>query len=107
MPKLPYFIFDSYKRYKADTNQLTTWLVETAKVLGYGLELPLSTEGELPRKHASNAAALGTATASSVAEYRRIFVNDFIKLACFIVGTHHRIKVPNLVLKLARSAIAV
>ena len=107
MPRLPEFIFDSYKRYKADTNQLTAWLVETAKGLGYGLELPLSTERELPRKHTSDVAALEIATASLVAEYRRIFVNDFIKLARFIASTHHHMKVPILMLKLAHSAIAI
>ena len=90
-----------------DASQLTAWLVETAKGLGYGLELPLSTERELPRKHAPDAVALGTATASSVAEYRRIFVNDCIKLARFIAGTYYCIKVPNLVLKFTRSAIVV
>ncbi|CAM6087362.1 unnamed protein product [Calypogeia fissa] len=129
MPKLPEFIFDSHKQYKADTNQFTSWLVETAEGLGYDLDLqPVSViEDDPPRKNpphrsgrtkgkarkqqgskggsAPKSPAAGSS--SFIAEYKRIFVKEFTKIANFIAGSANKVKVPNLVLNLARRAIAM
>jgi hypothetical protein len=111
MPKLPEFIFDSHKRYKADTNQLTAWLVETAEGLGYGSESLHSTECKVtaPTRLKGKARKQNTreaTIASSTVEYKTIFVKEFTKLARFIAGSSYPIKVPRLVLKLAHSAIS-
>ena len=38
MNRLPEFIFDTNKRYKADTEKVLAWLCETAKKCGYTLD---------------------------------------------------------------------
>lgn len=43
---LPKFLVGSYKRYKADTDLFTAWLVETAAKAGHQLELGRQTTEE-------------------------------------------------------------
>lgn len=115
MTTLPDFLFDSHKRYKADTNRIAAWLAETAQKHGHTLEAQPSTSSPSgprlkgkARKQAREAqkAATGAGTTSAVARYT-ITVKEFTDLALWIVNQKPPIKVPQIILWLIRSAITL
>lgn len=49
MTPLPEFLFDTYKRHKADTNRVAAWLVETAQKCCHALEILVTSRPSGPR----------------------------------------------------------
>ena len=108
MASLPQFLFDTHKRYKADTNRVAEWLAETSQRCGLKLETQPSESrpsGRLKgkaRKEARNATR-PSSTASSLRHL--ITVKGFLDMAQFIVQQKPSIPVPSAILGLLRSAI--
>ena len=108
---LPSFLFDSHKRYKEETNRVVTWLVETAQKCGFlpSLETtPTRQSGRLKGKARKMAREKEKAevdeTIASATRFT-VTVNHFTDLADRIANHKPRVKVPNLILSLVRSAI--
>ena len=71
---LPDFLFDSHKRYKADTDRVAAWLAETAQKFGHTLKSQPSTSrpigsGRLKGKEAREKASTGATTSSTALRY--------------------------------------
>jgi hypothetical protein len=109
MATLPDFLFDTHKRYKADTNRVAAWLAETAQKCGLNLDTQPSASrpsGRLKgkaRKEARNAR-----TPTPTAYLRHIItVKGFTDMAQLIAEQKPKIPVPDSILGLLRSAISL
>jgi hypothetical protein len=105
MASLPDFLFDTHKRYKADTNRVAEWLAETAQKCGLKLETePVASRpsGRLKGK-ARKEARIAAATAPSARHI--VTVKEFTDMAQFIVQQKRAIRVPETILGFLRSAI--
>ncbi|KAJ3293169.1 hypothetical protein HK104_004683 [Borealophlyctis nickersoniae] len=117
MTKLPPFLADSHKRYKADTNRLAQWLVVNAKRLGYELETSETSEtsqaSSVPtgskrlkgkaRKLAREAGAASGTSAPLPRKRHVLTVQQFTDMAETIARAGE--PVPAFVLTIARRAI--
>jgi len=100
MATLPTFLFDTYKRYKADANRVAAWLAETAQK--YGLTLIMTPAPSLPsrrlkgkaRKEARDA-GICNANLSQI-----VTIKQFLDMAELIAAQKPRIKIPDLILRL-------
>ena len=113
MATLPSFVFDSYKRYKEDTNRVATWLVETAQKYGHPLK------GQPPTSRPSGRLKGKERKKTREAEKSRhggttippirctITVKEFTDLANWIANVKPRVKVPQVIVGLIRSAITL
>jgi hypothetical protein len=107
---LPDFLFDSHKRYKADTNQVAVWLAETAQKYGYTLmsTSPVPTGSGRPkgkaRKQEKN--ATGKTSSSAVAQYK-VTTQELVAMAQVIANQRPSVKTPSVITTLLRSAIAL
>jgi hypothetical protein len=104
---LPDFLFDTHKRYKADTNRVSQWLAETAQKCGFDLGPQPSTSrlsGRLKGK-ARKAARLNPSPATTASSPHIVTVQGFTDTAEFIVQQTPPIRVPDTVLGLLRSAV--
>ena len=113
MATLPHFLFDSHKHYKEDTNQVVTWLAETAQKFGHPLkvETPATRpsgrlKGKARKKARENAMVEGTETINSAVRYT-VTVNEFTDLAHHITNQKPTVKVPFIIVGLLRRAIAL
>jgi hypothetical protein len=98
---LPQFLFSSYEQYKADTDFVASWLVNTATQHGY--VVPRSPSETLPkparlkgraRKLAREAKASSSADVGRHDAVTRVYLRDFVPLAQFIAeSTEPRIEV--------------
>ncbi|KAJ3036284.1 hypothetical protein HDV00_002941 [Rhizophlyctis rosea] len=119
MSKLPEFVYDTYTRYKVDTNRLARWLVTTAERLGYeglkgrrdaevsegGQEVQSGEHRKAKNKRRSTGAKAKT-DPNAQPEKRILAVAQFTELAEFIAKSGEAVKIPRAVLTVARSAIA-
>jgi hypothetical protein len=112
---LPDFLFDSHKRYKADTDRVAAWLAETAQKFGHALKSQPSMSRPAgsarlkgkARKEAREKAATTSPTTTAVAVPYTITTQEFTSLAELIANRSPPIKVPQFILTLLRSAIAL
>jgi hypothetical protein len=105
MATLPAFLFDTHKRYKADTNRVVTWLAETAQKCGLTLNTQPSSSrpsGRLKGKARKEARAAGTCDAKLS---QIVTVKQFLDMAKLIATQKPPVAVPDLILRLLRSAI--
>src|ERR1700676_2978899 len=99
MTTLPDFLFDTYKRYKADTNRVVAWLVETSQKCGHTLEsqptMTSSSSGpRLKGKARTEARKAGTATRSAPSLKHAIAVNGLTDKAQLIANQNPPVKIP-------------
>ena len=108
MASLPEFLFDTHKRYKADTNRVAEWLAQTAQRCGLKLETQPSASrpsGRLKGK-ARKEARMTTNSSPTAPSLRHIItVKDFTDMAQLIVQQKPALRVPDTILGLLRSAI--
>ena len=107
MTPLPDFLFDTYKRYKADTDRVAAWLVETAQKCGHTLESQVTSRPSGPRlkgKARKEARMAGTAAGGL---RHTVTVKGLADLAQSIANQKPQIKVPKLILLLLKSAITL
>ena len=113
MTTLPTFVADSYKRYKADTNHATSWLVETAQKHGHPLQgrplPPRSGSNRLKRKERKKAreAQLKTGGDAVATVPYSITVRELTDLADWIYKLKPPVQVPRLILSRIRRAITL
>ena len=109
MATLPDFLFDTHKRYKADTNRVAAWLVETAQKCGLTLDSQPSSSrpsGRLKGKARKEARVAGTPTATTYLRHI-VTVKGFTDMAQVIAQQKPKIPVPDSILGLLRSAISL
>ena len=114
---LPDFLFDSHKRYKADTNRVVAWLAETAQKCGHALDPQPTTSkptgsGRLKGKARKEAkktttgSVLSTPDSAPIVPYT-ITTRDFATMAERIAKQKPPVKIPQIILTLLRSAISL
>jgi hypothetical protein len=109
MAPLPSFLFDTYKRYKADTNRVTAWLVSTAQKCGQTLEGEPINPSRPPGPRLKGKArkqARKTATTSATLQHN-ITVNGLLESAQLIASQEPPITVPKFIFGVLKSAISL
>jgi len=113
MAPLPDFLFDTHKRYKADTEKVLTWLVRTAKKYRFTLETPTAAAGGTPKtgpsrrlkgKARAEARKAGSPASNAITS---ISVKQFAEMAEKIGSRRPPVQVPEVILTLLRSAITL
>jgi hypothetical protein len=108
MASLPDFLFDTHKRYKADTNRVAEWLAKTAQKWGLKLEThPSSSRPSGGRLKGKARQEAGKAAANPQSAHHIITVKGFTDMAQFIVQQSPPIRVPDTIIGLLRSAISL
>jgi hypothetical protein len=106
---LPDFLFDSHKRYKADTNRVAAWLAETAQKCGYVLKSQ-SSSGSAPTgggRGKSKAGERTVPTNEAMKPGYTIRTQELITMAEVIAARKPPIKTPSVVIQLLHSAITL
>jgi hypothetical protein len=112
---LPDFLFDTHKRYKADTNRVAQWLAETAQKCGFVLgvqptpqpALQPRTGPRLKGKERKEARLANPPPAITPSTAHIVTVKGFTNMAQFIVRQTPAICVPDTIFELLRSAISL
>jgi hypothetical protein len=112
MAPLPGFLFDTYKRYKADTNRVTAWLTKTAQAFTPTVEVaavgPSRPRGGHRLKGAARKEAQARkAAAVAATQTQNVSVNGLLESAQLIADHQPAIKVPDVILGLLQSAISL
>ena len=101
---LPKFLYGSYKRYKADTETFTEWLVGAATKHGYE---PSFAGSEAPRP-AKKAKGKATKTQAAVEEQRfKVDLREFIPMAQIVAGSGSKVDIPASIIALVKKAISL
>jgi hypothetical protein len=108
MASLPDFLFDTHKRYKADTNRVAEWLARTAQKWGLKLEpQPSSSRPSGARLKGKAVNEAGKPAVSPRFAHHNITAKGFTDMAQFIVRQCPTIRVPDAIIGLLRSAISL
>lgn len=108
MASLPDFLFDTHKRYKADTNRVAEWLARTAQKWGLKLDTqPSSSRPSGARLKGKAVNEAGKAAVSPRSAHHNITAKGLTDMAQFIVQQCPTIRVPDAIIGLLRSAIGL
>ena len=98
---LPKFLVGSYKRYRSDTDRLTTWLEETAKACGSNIQFASANVSQ------TFETAKGKKSKEKPAVSYKIPLSSFKALAKVIASYKPKVEVLTLIVGVARRAIAL
>lgn len=111
---LPDFLFDTYRRYKADTGQVVAWLAETAQKSGYALSAdsaPASPRGSSgggakSKGPKSDRTPSSATTSKATQQQTALTIQQVTNIAEWIARLNPPVSVPSLIVTLLESAIS-
>src|SRR2546423_193364 len=101
---LPDFLFDSHKRYKADTNRVAVWLAETAQKHGH--TSMCQSAKSLPKDSGRPKGKARNQEQNAAVKYK-VTTQELLAMAQVIASQTPPVKTPSFITTLLRSAIAL
>jgi hypothetical protein len=100
------YLFDTYRRYKADTTHIFGWLAETARKYGYTPSDPASSRSTDSPSTEVKPSKGDRTTSSKATSTHKLTVQQVTDIADWIANLNPPVPVPNLIVTFLQSAIS-